>query len=426
MKRSLTFQCLFALALGILAGTMLGELSPNSAESWREGANVLIQLWTNALRLVAMPLVIAQVFAAISIPTGVQGESRRLGLLIPAVFGGLLVITALIAIVLMSGMLTLPVVQSLSPSMTLATSTGAATAADPGGGSWVNELVPPNLFAAASGNSILALMLFTIAFALAARRIAPELKQTLDQGARAVRDAFFVLVGWLIKVAPLVLLALGLRAATSTGLGIGKVLVVYTVLSSLVFVLCTLALYPLTVLLGGVSPGALARALVPAQAAAAASRSSLATVPVLLKESNERLRLPEKVSALVLPLAGAMLKLSRAASSPMKLVFLAGVLGIPLGVKQVAVFTLTILILSSTTPGVPRVLSGGGRSLPAYVSIGIPPDYVLLLGASIAVADVIETVLNSTGYMSANVIVSRLLTRIRAPAKAIEQEVLPS
>ena len=70
------------------------------------------------------------------------------------------------------------------------------------------------------------------------------------------------------------------------------------------------------------------------------------------------------------------------------------------------VFTLTILLISPSTAGIPRVTSGT-RSLPAYVAAGIPAEYVLLLGASNVITDVFMTLLNSTGYMTATVIIHR-------------------
>ncbi len=416
MKRSLTLQCLGGLTLGVLAGAALAQLQTSSVESWRQAADTTIQLWTNALRMMVTPLIVTQLFTAISAQAGPKGEARKLGLLIPSVFAGLLIFTALLAMAVMAGLLSLPILGDLSPGHPAAPPAGVAEVTGAvARGSWMDELIPPNLFAAASSNSILGLMLFAIVFGLAARRVEPELKRSLDNGSRGVRDALFVLIGWLVRFAPVVLFALGLRSALSSGLAIGRVLLAYTILSLIVFAVCTLALYPLIALLGGIAPGRLARALFPAQATAVATRSSLATIPSLLQEADRTLQLPEKVSGTVIPLAGAMLKLSRAASSPMKLIFLSWLLGVPLGVKEVAVFVLTVMLMSTTNPGIPRVVTVP-RNLALYVGFGIAPDYVLLLGATTGITDILQTVLNSTGYMSANVLVARLLSPAQRPA----------
>src|SRR5207244_2276182 len=128
--------------------------------------------------------------------------------------------------------------------------------------------------------------------------------------------------------------------------------------------------------------GRFAKAVFPAQVAAVATRSSLATLPALLKESDVTLKLPPKISALVLPLAGALLKPSRAAHGLLKLLLLGQVLGLHLDVKGVLLFTGMMLLMSATSPGIPTVLYGS-RLMPVYVSLGIPPEYVLLLGSTI-------------------------------------------
>jgi Na+/H+-dicarboxylate symporter len=111
-------------------------------------------------------------------------------------------------------------------------------------------------------------------------------------------------------------------------------------------------------------------------------------------------------------LAGATLKISRAATGPIRLIFLAHVLGIPLGAGQVAVFIATIMLLSASTAGVPSV-SSGNRSLPAYVAAGIPAEYVVLLGVAVNLTDAILTLFNTTGYLSATAIVERFRRRTR-------------
>ena len=120
------------------------------------------------------------------------------------------------------------------------------------------------------------------------------------------------------------------------------------------------------------------------------------------------------MSGLVIPFAGATLKLSRMVTSPVKLIFIAHFLGLPLSIEQIIVFTFTIILMSPLTVGLPTVVSGT-RSLPAFVAAGIPPEYVVLLGATTWIVDVFLTMINSTGYMTATVLVARLLSR-RAPA----------
>ena len=412
MKRSLTVQCIVGLLLGILAGFLLPRLQPDGMDRWLGAAELAIRGWTNALRLVVTPLVVSQLFVAISPHRASKGDAATLGLGIPLVFFGLLVFTMVCALAITAGLLASPLLGHLSFSgldsagPALQAAGGAAASGAP---SWVDDVIPPNLIAAAARpEAILGLMLFTLAFALAARRLVKEQQQVLLTGALAVRDTLFVLIEWLLRLAPVLIFGLALRATVGSGLAVGRLLLWYIAVELVVLACCTAALYPVTVFGGRVSLTRFARAVFPSQVTAAASRSSLATVPVLLRDADSKLGLPAKVSALVIPLGGATLKLSRAVSSPVKLVFIAYFLGLSISPGQLLVFCLTIILLSPSTPGIPSMVSGA-RSMPAFVAVGVSPEYVILFGATTAVLDVVLTVLNATGYLSAAALVARLM-----------------
>lgn len=416
MKLSLTAQCVLGLLLGALVGLAAASLQPEALSPWLAAADVTIKMWTNALRLVVLPLVIAQLFLALA-QRGAKGDATKLGLLIPAIFIGLIVFTWLSTIAIVSGLLRLPVFANVSLSGVAVPAAPASDAAGNASGlAWLADLIPSNLFAAASANQILSLMLFTLAFALAARRLAPPLLESLRTAVQAVRDVMFILVGWLLLLSPPILFALAFRSATSSGLELGGAMLAFLVLWLIVLVLNIAAHYPLAALGGGIPLARYARALFPAQVVAAATRSSVATVPVLLREADASLRVPSKISALVIPLGAATLKLSQGVSPPLRVLFLGHLLGLSIGPEQLVIFCITVVLMSPAIAGVPRVISSG-TNLPAYVAAGIPPEYVLLLAPLNAVADFLLTVLNTTGYMTANVLIARLVSSRSVPAE---------
>jgi Na+/H+-dicarboxylate symporter len=382
-------------------------------------ADGTIRIWTNALRLMVAPLVVSQLFVAITEYQSTKGDAARLGVSIPSVFLFLLLFTATCTALFTLGIINLPFFQGMSfPSLGAGASPPGATPPVPGSGEWIDNLVPPNLVVAASRpEAILGLILFSLLFARAARRISEPLEQTLRTLALAVRDTLFILIGWLLLLVPALMAALGFRFAVSTGLEVGQLLLLYIVIEVVMALFNTAFLYPVSALGGRVSLRRFARAVFPAQVTAATTRSSLATVPLLLKEAESGLGIPGRIAGLVIPLGGATLKLSRIMSSSVKFVFLTHFLGIPLSVEQVLVFTITIIMTSPLTQGMPSVISGT-RSLPAFVAAGIPPEYAVLLGATTWTVDVFLTVLNSTGYLTATVLVARLVNRQTVPKPA--------
>ncbi len=409
MKPSLTIQCLVGLALGVLLGMALPPLFPDAGGSALGVADGMTRLWTNALKLIVTPLIVAHLFLAISESELGKRNAARLGWIVPAVFVGLLVCIAVITALTTLGLLASPLIRNLGLAdlMPPVSAADVAAAATPSGASWLDDLVPPNLIAAAARpQAILGVMLATVTFALAARRLAPDLTRPLRTLLEGVREALFVLIGWLLRIAPLVLLALGFRFALNSGLGVGKFLLVHLGVEVAIVLICLAALYPIAVLGGRLSPALFARAAFPAQAAAAASRSSASTIPILLRDARTGLGVPEAVSALVIPLAGAVLKLSPVVNYFVKFLFLAVVLGIPLSLEKLIVFEATVILLSPATQGIPSVIPAI-RALPAYVAAGIPAEYVILLGSTRAFVDIFLSVLNSTGYLTVTVLVSR-------------------
>lgn len=402
---NLTIQSLVGLALGVAAGLVLANqrLSPGPA---LDGAEGLVRAWTNGFRLIVGPLVFSQLFLAVANRATPAGTLRRLGWVTPAVFAGLLAATAGLSVGLMVWLMGLPILQGVSLPAPDPVAGGAAAA---GGAEWVDQFIPPNLFAAAGGDNILPLMLFAVAFGLGTRRLTPALQESLERAFTALGGVLFLMVEWLFRLAPAVMVALGLTSAYQSGLRVGGVMLAFTGVESVVLIAAVLLLYPIAWVIGRQPLGPFARALLPGQLLAATSRSSLATVPLLLAGA-ERLGLPKAGASYTVPLGGAMLKLSRAVSGPVKLLFLASVLGIPLDLERVLVFTATIMLLSPSTVGVPRVTSGT-RSLPAYVAAGVPPEYVVLLGATTAVTDIFMTVLNSSGYLTAAAVTARFTVR---------------
>jgi Na+/H+-dicarboxylate symporter len=113
-----------------------------------------------------------------------------------------------------------------------------------------------------------------------------------------------------------------------------------------------------------------------------------------------------QTASTVLPMGGATLKMSRAVNNPVRLLFLAHVLGVDLTFERIVVFAISVIMLSAATVGVPTVVIGM-RSLPAYIAAGIPAEYVALISVSVNLTDYFLTAINSSGYFSATAIVDR-------------------
>jgi Na+/H+-dicarboxylate symporter len=287
-------------------------------------------------------------------------------------------------------------------------------------GDWLIALVPTNLVRSAASGEILPLLLFTVFFGVAVTRLAPEPRDLLRRVFQAFADAMMVLIGWTLKVLPLGVFALCLDFAFRAGVRVTGVIAIWMVLLSAMLLLVTALLYPVTVILGRVPLSRLARALAPAQAVAISTRSSLASLPAMVEGGRKHLGLPASATGFVLPLSVAVFKLNMAISGPIKILFLAHVFQLHVGLHQLAVFLVTHVILSFSTVGIPA--HGSLNSLPAYMAAGIPIEGVVILTAVDAIPDIFKTLVNVTADMSAATILSR---RDRVETVASSTAVLP-
>src|SRR3546814_16208376 len=93
---------------------------------------------------------------------------------------------------------------------------------------------------------------------------------------------FRSVIGWVLKVAPVGVFALGLSLAARRGAAVIGALAHYVVLVSLCGAVFLILAYPLAVLGGRKRLGAFAMAVLPAQVVAVSTQSSLASLPPLL------------------------------------------------------------------------------------------------------------------------------------------------
>ena len=407
----LTAGALVGLAAGLALGLAAHATRGSFLASFVSFVEPLGTLWTNALRMTLVPLVVSNLIVGIAaIP-----DARKVGRL-----GGLsllvfLALHALAATYTVS--VTPPVLASLPPGPeVVAALRGGGPGADggpapgeaqepPSFDDWLTGLVPTNPFKAAADEAILPLVVFTVLFALAMTRARPEHYQLLIGFFLAVNEVVLILVGWIIKFAPVGIFALTFTFASRTGWAAVGALGYFVVLVCALLLFFMLALYAVVILFGRVPLRSFARAAAPAQLVAVSSRSSLASLPAMIEGAEQRLGLPPAVAGFVLPLSVSLFKANRTISSTSKFLFLAALYGVALSPAQVLTFVMMIVLLSFSTPGLPT--TGTMRTLPAYLAVGIPIEAVLILDAVDTIPDIFKTLLNVTGDMTAATIVSR-------------------
>lgn len=404
---SLATWSLFALVAGLALG-LLGHAT--AAPGFRTVERFITpagSLWIAALQMLVLPLVVSQLLAAIAgAGAAKEGGIARLG-------GRTLVL--FIAMLLGAGLLTLPIVTPLvaiyEPDPALRSSVHSLTAgadadAALSGPATTGPRFPTNLVDVARSGQLLPLLVFVAVLGAAVTQL-PEARRTpLIALFRGFADAMMIVVRWILVATPFAVFVLTYTAALDAGGGAAGMMGAFIAIVCAMLALFVVLLYPVTVVAGKVPLRTFAKAVAPAQLVAISTLSSLAALPALVQGGTDHLRLPSRFTGFVLPLAASIFKMNRPVSATTKLVFLAHVYGIALTPGTIAVFLATVLVLSFGAAGVPN----GGQAfttLPAYVAAGLPVEGVILLEATSMAPDMLKTILNVTGHMSAAAILSR-------------------
>lgn len=394
---------------GLVAGLALGLLLARFDAGWAATAVAWIEplggLWVNAIRMTVIPLLVSLLLVGIT--SAGSRTAVRLGGRTLAWFVALIGVSALL------GGLLSPLLLDLlgADAARLPELADRAVATDvtlPPFRDWIVGLLPANPVAAAAEGAILPLVLFTVLFGLAASRIDEEHRERVLGAGRAVADTMFVIIEWILAVAPVGIFALTLGLAFQTGPALVAAVAGFLVTACGLVALATLLLYPLVALLSPFDARTFARAAAQPQAVGFSTRSSLATLPVLLEEAEKTLRIPAEVSGLVLPTAVSVFKYASPVVRISGTFFVAALFGVELGPLEAAALVAGLAALSFYSPGIP---SGGLFVMaPLYQAFGLPLEGIGILIALDIVPDMFITGSNVT----ADLAVAALLTPERA------------
>ena len=136
------------------------------------------------------------------------------------------------------------------------------------------------------------------------------------------------------------------------------------------------------------------------QTLAFSTASSMATMPVTLKTAEEDLKIDTRVSKLVIPLGTTVNMDGTALYQVIAVFFLAQLFAIELSMLSILVIIITSLLASIGTPAVP----GAGVIVLStiLITVGIPPVGILLLLSVDRILDMIRTMVNVTGDLTAS------------------------
>jgi proton glutamate symport protein len=282
----------------------------------------------------------------------------------------------------------------------------------PGVLDFLKSLIAPNIIAAAAEAAMLPLTIFFALFAIAVRRLPADQSRRLLGLFHALANAMLLIIGWVLWVAPVGVFALAFGVGLKSGGGAFAALAHYIVVVSAMGGIVLLLAYLVAITIGGVSLPRFAAAVLPAQAVALSTQSSLASLPAML-ESAGRLNLRPATAEFVLPLAVAIFRATSPAMNMAVALYVAALAGVEITPAVALVGVLVALIISVGSVSLPGSISFVVSVGPIALAMGVPVEPLALLVAVEMLPDLMRTLGNVTMNVAVTSAVDRKAGRVR-------------
>ncbi|MBL0937973.1 MAG: dicarboxylate/amino acid:cation symporter [Gemmatimonadaceae bacterium] len=402
--RSIGVQVTLGLVLGLALGMVLSrEITPSAFTASLLGVlDVIGTAWINAVRMTVIPLVVPLLIVGVA----GGGDLQVTGRVGARAFGWMLML--LIACAAMSFVIA-PIwfdALSLDPSATARLRETASVDVPPADAlslrTWVLSLIPTNPIKAAADGTLLPVVLFTLLYAFALGRVSEGPRQAQLAFFRGMADTMLVVVRWMLALGGIGIFALATVLGQKLGASALGAIGFYIMVLIVLHLIATAGCYVIIVVTRRVPLRDFARALLPSQAVAMGTRSSLAALPAMVKGATDVLHLPATATGFVLPLTASVFKLTSAVYWSVGALFVGALYGIDVSTSSLLLVAASSVVLSFSTPGIP---SGGMLlQVPLYTSIGLPIEGIGIMIALDTLPDMFKTLLNVTSDMTVAVL----------------------
>jgi proton glutamate symport protein len=408
MFRTLAARVLAALILGLLAGAACHAIGNEGLTAAAGVVEAVGGLWLNLLRMTIVPLVFCLLVTGI-VSVADAAATGKLATRAILLFSVGMLIAAVYGTVASQGALAIWPVSPDGAAALRAGAGGVDLAKVPVAGlaDWLTSLAPSNPIQAAAESAMLPLVVFGMFFGLAATRLSAARKAIVLDLFGAIADTMIVIVRWVLWAAPLGVFALSLGVGLRAGLGAAGAILQYVIIVSAITASIAILPYLVVALRRGGSLGAFSRAVAPVQALAFSTQSSLACLPAMLERAQDDLKIPPRVTGLVLPLAVAVFRLTGPVANLSVAYFCAHIYGVQPGLPQMIGAVFIAWAISVGSVGLPGQVSFLASLVPICIALGVPIDLLPILLAVEVAPDIFRTIGNVTGDLAAVLVLNK-------------------
>ncbi|MGI6263092.1 MAG: dicarboxylate/amino acid:cation symporter [Succiniclasticum sp.] len=404
---NLSIQIFIALVLSVVCGLIAGPDNLPFITKWIAPIGTI---FINLIKMMIVPVVFCSLIVGV---TSLGGDSRKLGRISVRTIILYLVTTAIAIII---GFAVAGVIQ---PGMGLEAVGKAAPKVKeaPTIMQVLVNMIPTNPIASMAKADILPVIIFALFVGVAITKINESGNQVLTNFFTAAAEVCYNVISMVMKFAPYGVFALLLPVVCKNGPKVLLPLLSVIACAAIGSILhCVIVYSSLASFGGGISPLKFFRGMSEAMMLAFTTCSSSGTLPVNMKNAQEKLGLSREVTSFVLPLGATINMDGTAIYMGVCTCFIANVFGIHLGMNDIIMVIFTGTLASIGTAGVP----GAGLIMLAMVlqSVQLPLEGLALVAGIDRVLDMFRTTVNITGDVAVASVVDRAERKL---AEANEQ-----
>ena len=382
---NLSIKILISLVLSVVVGLMAGVEGLPFIKWWIAPIGTI---FINLIKMVIVPIV----FTSLVVGMTSLGDLKKLGRIgIKTIF--IYLLTTAIAI-----MIGFAVAGIIHPGIGLEMTAGDAVKVKeaPSIMQVFVAMVPTNPVASMAKADILPIIIFALFVGIGILQVGGKKSQLLIDWFDAAAEVSYKIINMVMQFAPIGVFCLLLPVVAENG---PKVLLpLLSVIACMAFgsVIHAVAVYSsMARIWGNISPLKFFRGMSEAILIAFTTCSSAATLPINMKNCQEKLGCSRDIASFVLPLGATINMDGTAIYMGVCSLFIANVYGIDLTMAQMGMIVLTGTLASIGTAGVP----GAGLIMLSMVllSVGLPMEGLALVAGIDRILDMFRTTVNITG-----------------------------
>jgi len=414
----LHWKIILGMFLGVLFGFLMSNFDSTGKELISNWIKPFGTIFINALKLIAIPLILASLIKGISDLKDISKLSKM---------GGITITTYLITTVIAVSV-GLAIVNIVKPGNSISDETrvellnayeddadkkreAAAETKKSGPLQPIIDIVPSNIISAATDNkNMLQIIFFSILFGISMILIPENKSKPLKDFFDSLNEVILKIIDLIMSFAPYGVFALlATLIVEAPKWDLLKSLLLYSI-TLIIGLFSLIVIYTIAVrLILNKSPNFFFKGILPAQLVAFSTSSSAATLPVTMDRVYNNLNVKKEVSSFVLPIGATINMDGTAVYQAIAAVFIAQTFGLDLSITAQLGIIVTATLASIGAAAVPS--AGIIVLVIVLAQAGIPEAGLALIFAVDRPLDMCRTVVNITGDATVSMIVDKIVSK---------------